>query len=189
MKRPTYICLLFVIALLTMTSCIDDVDFDQADGLQIEPVLVSSLAFFDAPAEEFIIDPDESNVTRDTLTNIGIFEDPFVVDNLVRAEFLFEITNSINRAFEAQIELLNDNLEVQHIITIAIPTSPQNQEVITEQIEVFENETLSALTMSTQIFFTLTLVPDPNLPDVDESTPGRLRLRSVGTFFLNIGSE
>ncbi|AXT19200.1 hypothetical protein D7030_13745 [Flavobacteriaceae bacterium AU392] len=185
-KSICYYIIVFITFCIFNTSCIEDIDFDQVDDLSLTPVLVSSLAFFDTPADVFILDPGQSNVTRDTLTNIGIFNDPFVVDELIRAEFLFEITNSINREFQTQVDFLNDDLELQHTFIIDVAASPNNEELITEHIEVFENDTLDALKASTQVFFTLTLIPNPNLPDVDENTLGRLRLRSIGTFFFNI---
>lgn len=184
--RPTFkYTLILATICLSAVSCSDGLDLDQSDDFAANPIITSNLAFFDEPAETFILDPEDLNVVRDTI-NLDIFNDPFVVDNLERAEFLFETTNSINREFQTRVEFLNDDFDLQHTFTIDVPRSPNNEAVVINRDEIFENETLTSLTASTQVIFILTLQEDTSLPEIDENTLGRLSLRSVGTFFLNI---
>lgn len=166
-------------------SCIEDLDFDQAEDFSAEPILVSSLAFFDEPASTFIIDQGDSNVITDTLS-VDIFNDQFVVDNLIRAEFFLETTNSINRVFQAQVDFFNDEFELQDTFTVDVLRSQNNADVITEFTKVFLDDDLESLKATTEIVFTLTLVEDTNLPPIDEDTLGRLLFNSRGTFFFRI---
>ena len=188
MKRITYIFASTVIIGSLLFSCVEDLDFDQAEEFTAEPVLVSSLAFFDEPASTFIIDLGDSNIISDTLS-VDIFNDPFVVDNLIRAEFFLETTNSINREFQAQVDFFNDEFELQDDLTIDILRSQSNTDVITEFTKIFTDTSLDALKATTQIVFTLTLIEDASLPPIDENTLGRIRLNSMGTFFFSIGTS
>jgi len=187
--KPTfrYILILATIC-FSVTSCFEGLDLNQSEDFESNPVITSSLAFFDESAQTFILDPGVSNVIRDTIS-LEIFNDPFVVDNLERAEFLFETINSINREFQSTVEFLNDDFELQHTFTIDVPRSPNNENIVMTREEIFENQTLESLTASTQVIFILTLQEDLSLPEIDENTPGRFSLRSVGTFFLNINSS
>lgn len=185
MKSIVRHSLLYITICFLIISCSDDIDTSQANSFRANPVLTSSLAFFDETAEVFILDPGVLNVITDTI-RIDVFDDPFVVNNLIRAEFLFETTNSIDRAFQARVEFFDANFNLQETFTINVPRSPNNQNVITNQQEIFEGQDLMSLTASTRVVFTLILEEDTNLPPVDENTPGRLSLRSQGTFFLDI---
>ncbi len=185
MKSIVRHSLLYIAICFLIISCSDDIDTSQANSFRANPVLTSSLAFFDETAEVFILDPGVLNVITDTI-GIDVFDDPFVVNNLIRAEFLFETTNSIDRAFQARVEFFDANFNLQETFTINVPRSPNNQNVITNQQEIFEGQDLMSLTASTRVVFTLILEEDTNLPPVDENTPGRLSLRSQGTFFLDI---
>lgn len=187
MKKAVYIfSTLFI--LCVSFSCLEDVDFSQAEDFFAEPSLAASLAFFDEPANTFIANPGVSNVVIDTVA-VDIFTDDFVVDNLIKAELFFETTNSINNAFIAQIDFYNDVFELQNAITIDIPASPLNTEDVTEDLVIFEDNSLEAFKQSTQIVFTLTLVEDVNLPPIDNNTLGRIIFKSSGTFFFRIGGD
>ena len=50
----------------------------------------------------------ELEEVSDTIANIEIFSEAFVIDNLVKAELVFEATNTINRTFGLQVEFLDD---------------------------------------------------------------------------------
>jgi len=168
-----------------ITSCIKDVDFQQAQNVAISPIFDVSLIYFQEPASSFVNDGVEMQVTQDTL-RIDIFSDQFIVDNLIKAEFLFEGVNTINRAYEAKIDFLDDNDALQHTFTLSIPASPNNIEIITEEIEIFEDNTLDALKMTTRLVFTLTLFDSDDGSILTENSPGLLRFRSKGTFYFNI---
>jgi len=82
---------------LTIISCVKDVDFDQAQNLSIKPEIISSLVFTEVEASQFSENGIEQQIVRDSISNIEIFEAQFIEDNLVKAEMIFETTNSINR--------------------------------------------------------------------------------------------
>ena len=116
-KEKAIWAFLSIIAIATLTSCIKDVDFDQAEDIVLTPVLTSSILFTEVEASRFSEDGMELEIVRDSVANIEIFTDEFVKDNLVKAELFFEVTNSINRTFNLQIEFVNDADELQHTLS------------------------------------------------------------------------
>ena len=76
-------------------SCSSDLDFNQVNNLKLEPVVVSNLASFDVQANQFVVGGVEQTVSGD-LMNFDVFKQPFLDQNLNRADFFFEINNTIN---------------------------------------------------------------------------------------------
>lgn len=177
---------LLVFSLMLLSSCVKDVDFDQADTFVIDPVIDSSFIFFNEPATSFLEeDGSEASVVLDTV-RVEVFTDDFIVDNLVKAEFTFEGINTINRAYTAAIDFLNDDDEIQHTTNLAIPASPTNQPIEVVVVETFEGIPLEAVKNSTQLAFTLELQASDDGTIIDENTVGDLSFRSKGAFYFLI---
>ena len=172
-------CFTFVLC-----SCFEDIDFNQTKDFQASPVLESSLIFFDEPANSFLDNTTEINVIQDFLV-IDFFNDEFIVDNLVKAEFEFESINTINRAFELQVDLCNGN-QLQHSFIIFQEASSNNTENRTSYIENFEDNTLQALKRTNILVFTLRILPGP---PINENTLGRIELKSLAAFYFKIGDN
>src|SRR4051812_13658296 len=96
-----------LIAASLLFSCSNDLDFDQVQDLKLTPVLVANLAYFDLPANK-IIDNGNAQVAAD-VDGFDVLKNKFASEHLKKAEFNFEIDNTINRAFSVAIVLLNDN--------------------------------------------------------------------------------
>ncbi len=175
--------------LLITTSCVKDVDFEQAENFSLNPVLETSVIYFNEPASTFFVNNagDEVAEAQDA-TVIDVFDDDFVIDNLVKAVFTFKITNSIERAFQTRIDFLNPEEEVQHTFTVNTVASINNQDVITDYIEVFEGDDLVNLKATNKIVFTAILFPSTDGSVINENTIGRIELKSKATFYLNINT-
>ena len=168
------------------TSCIKDVDFDQAEDIVLTPVITSSAVFTDIEASRFSENGIELETVNDTIANIEIFSDEFINDNLVKAELVFETNNSINRTFGIQIDFLNEANELLHTFNFDTLPSVNGSDVLTEYIEIFEDETLEALKLTTQIAITLRLYPSTDGSFLNENSLGRIELKSKGVFYFNI---
>jgi len=181
--------LIYIIMLLSLCSCVKGLDFDQADILTLNPVIESSIIYFNEPANTFFVDTngEEISLTQDE-TILDIFKDSFVTDNLEKAVFVFEMTNTINRNVVAQIDFLNLNEDILHTFTINASTSINNEEVITTHIELFQDDTLLALKATEKMVFTIILPPSIDGTLINENTEGRMELKSKATFFLNINT-
>lgn len=160
-------------------SCSSDLDFDQVNDLKLEPVVVANLATFDVPANEFVIGGTEQNVAGDVL-NFDVFKNSFLTDALTRADFFFEIDNTINRAYRVNLYLLDANNNPLYTIPFDVPAYTGVQNLVTKT-EIFQNAKLDLLKKTTKIGFVITMYPGPTL---SESSLGSLKLRSSATVYL-----
>jgi len=174
---------------IIIISCTKDVDFNQADRIVFSPVVVSSLIFFNESPSRFIDNGVEITTVTDSIKDISVLSDQFLVDNLIKAEFLFETTNSINRAFQVSVEFYNDTFELQESFSFTALESPLNEELVLNHTIIFEGDSLDALKTTTQIVLTLTLLPSGDGSVLDEDSLGEIRLRSIVTFYLVIDSS
>ncbi|MFV8343771.1 hypothetical protein [Flavobacterium sp. XS2P39] len=162
-------------------SCASDLDFNQANDLKLEPVFVSNFGHFDIPANQFVTNGVEQSITVDT-PEIDVFDDVFFKDNLERADFFFEINNTINRAYTLDLVYLDKNNQPLYSINFAIPAYNGVENLITKT-EVFENAKLDLLKSTTRMAFILKMLPGPI---VSENSTGSLKLRSSATAYLVI---
>ncbi|MFH6987683.1 hypothetical protein ACHRVW_08050 [Flavobacterium collinsii] len=165
-----------------ISSCSSDLDFDQTKDLKLEPAFVANLAYFDVPAASFIDNGTEQQIGFD-VQNFEIFKEKFFKDNLVKAEFDFEMENTINRAFTLNILLLNDNNQILQTITLAVPAYSGGSNVIKYPTEVFENQRLDLLKQSRKLGFVVVMAPGPPL---NGNSAGSLKLRSSATAYMVI---
>ncbi|WP_338356677.1 hypothetical protein [Yeosuana marina] len=170
------------LCVLVCVSCTKDVDFNQFNDLQLTPVFESSLVYIDEPANKFLVNGNETSYLQDSV-NIDFFNDSFVVDHLVKAEFLLETTNSINRRFMVEVDMFDDSNQLQHRFSFSSSESPDHSPLVTEHLEVFENDALDALKNTTKLVFTLYILPGE---PINETTLGRITLKSKGSFYLKI---
>lgn len=188
-KKITLNTLLGLCIMLCFSACIKDVDFEQAEDLSIAPALEVSVIHFDETARTFIDEDGLELITVQDSVNIEIFSDDFVVDNLIRADFLFETTNTINRAYEAEIDFYNDLYELQHNFNFEVGASTNNQDIFVEYVEIFEGQELEALKSTTNLVLTLTLQPSSNGSTLNEDSSGNLKLRSKASFYFEINTS
>lgn len=177
-----------ILLLLIVTSCVKDVDFEQADDLLISPVLESSLIFFDFPASEFEEPTGTAIVVVQDELELDIFNDEFLRDNLIKAEFFFEVTNSIDRSFRADIIMYDANSIVTHAFDIAV-TPDGNNEVVVTHTELFEDALLDQLKNTTRMQFVLSMFPSSTGIPLDATSIGNIKMRSKATLFFEIDTE
>ncbi|AWK04955.1 hypothetical protein HYN56_12240 [Flavobacterium crocinum] len=162
-------------------SCSSELDFDQIKDLKLEPVVVANLAYFDIPANQ-LIDDGSTNIAYD-VRNFTVFRDKFFNERLKKAEFDFEIENTIERTFALNMLLMNDQNEILQTISYTVPAYTGGSNVIKYPTEVFENERLNLLKQTTKIgFVVLVASGDP----LNSQSLGNLKLRSSATVYLVI---
>ena len=166
---------IFILSILSF-SCSSDLDFNQFNKLKLEPVFVANLASFDIPANEFVIGGIERNVAGDVL-DFNVFRNTYFNNALTKADFFFEINNTINRAFEIKLTLLDVNNTPLYTIPFDIPAN-----TTISKTEIFENAKLDLLKRTTKITFVFLLPPD--VPALSETSLGSLKLQSSATLYL-----
>ena len=169
---------IFILSILSL-SCSSDLDFNQVNDLKLEPVVLANLATFDVPANQFVSGGVEQNVAGDVL-DFNVFTDSFLNDSLTRADFFFEINNTINRAYKINLYLLDANNQPLYTIPFNVPAYTGVQNLVTQK-EIFENAKLAILKKTVKIGFVISMYPGPAL---SENSLGSIKLRSSATVYL-----
>jgi hypothetical protein len=170
--------ILAIIILVTLSlSCSSDLDFNQVNDLKREPILVTNLGAFDAPAALFTTGITQSAVTTD-FPIINIFEDLYFKESLVKVEFFFEFNNTINRAFEIELIFLDGGGTEIDSIPFDVPSYSGVPNLV-RKTETFEGADFELLKTATQITFVVKMLGSP-LPI---GSPGSLKLRSSATIY------
>lgn len=124
-----FIGILYVILLLT--SCLNDVDFDQVDDIEIYTDHNASLVYFDLDANDFLDDLNNEVVEISDTVSIPVFAGPYNENFLIQADFLFNITNTFTRSITLQYEFLDENNNsVYQVESINSTPSNFNEEYI-----------------------------------------------------------
>ncbi|MFA9187652.1 hypothetical protein AAGV33_05315 [Flavobacterium sp. FBOR7N2.3] len=172
----------FVLLIGCSFSCSSDLDFDQANDLKLKPTFVGNFSYFDAPATAFVAnDGSEYDLAFDN-QDFDVFRDKYLNDYLQRADFYFEINNTINRAYTLTIILMTENDEALTTIRFNVPAYSGTPNTIT-RTEIFENARLDLLKSTRKMGFQIAMAPGPAL---DKNSTGNLILRSNATAYLEI---
>lgn len=172
-------CVLFIACSF---SCSSDLDFNQVNDLKLEPVVVGNFSHFDVPATAFVAsDGSEYNLAFDD-QEFDVFRDKYLKSYLQKADFYFEINNTINRSFELSIVLMGANDNALETIKFIIPAYSGSSNLIS-RTEIFENARLDVLKSAKKIGFIIAMDPGPAL---DKNSTGSLILRSSATVYLEI---
>ena len=168
---------IFLVCVFSL-SCSSDLDFNQVNDLKLEPVFIANLATFDVQAHQFVDGGIEQTLSGD-LMDFDVFKQNFD-DNLDRADFFFEIDNTINRGFRINLFLLDANNNTLYTIPFDVPAYSGTQNLVTKT-EIFQDAKLDLLRKTDKIAFVVNLLPGPAL---SESSLGSLKLRSSATVYF-----
>lgn len=168
---------IFLVCVFSL-SCSSDLNFDQVNDLKLEPVFIANLATFDVQAHQFVTGGIEQTLSGD-LMDFDVFKQNFD-DNLEKADFFFEFTNTINRGFKVNLFLLDANNNPLYTIPFDVPAYSGTQNLVTKT-EIFQDAKLDLLRNTDKIAFVVTLLPGPAL---SESSLGSLKLRSSATVYF-----
>ncbi|MCG9793288.1 hypothetical protein [Flavobacterium algicola] len=181
-KKSTIRNILSVLLLVFLTpSCSSDLDFNQSEDLLLTPVIVANLTNFDVPAPDFVEGGVETTVAFE-VENFDVFRDTFFRDNLQQADFLFVITNTIDRDYVIELILYDIFNNVVDSIVFNIPASAGTPQVITEK-KTYQNASLDQLKRTDKMGFRITMLPGTPLT---ESSAGSLKLKSSATVYMEI---
>lgn len=180
MNRFPYIWFLWTIfAICVLVSCVKDVDFDQVNDFEMNPVVESSLVYSTFPVP--VWDSIPYTLTISDTTRIELFSNSFSVDNLGRAELYFETLSTASQSLSVKIHLLDDNYTVLDELLFSLSASSGEEEEVASAELVYSEERIETLTHVTQVIFYLTI---PDFGNRNEEA--YVKLRSKGTFYLDI---
>lgn len=160
-------------------SCSSDLDFNQVNDLVVAPVYVANLSSFDVPAKDFVTNGIEHSSGFD-MEKFDVFRDAFFSNHLTKAEFFFEINNTINRAYTLDLVLRDENYAVLYTTHLTVPAYSGTENKVT-YTEVFENAKLNLLKQTKTLGFVFTMTSGPALT---ENSTGNLTFKSSATVYM-----
>jgi len=163
-----------------LSSCVDNLDFDQVD-LDIAPIFTSPLVFLELDQNDFF-DADNS-VEITTVADISDFttlQSSVVQDNLTQAVFNIEAENRFDRSFLIEVDLLDDDNNVTYSFADYLITA--NDLNYTATTRIFPQSTPDFLN-STRMNIVVTILPSSN--QLDPNIPKTLKFKSAGIYYLS----
>lgn len=168
---------LAVLLFCGMTSCVKDVDFDQAGNITLQPEIQADLLIFEIDQKEFT-DPKTDlfrTVIRDTV-RLDFLDDSYIQDDLTKVEFSFRYRNSFPQSFRNKISFLSERNRLQHRVEFVVEPGSNGNSRITEKIEIIGPENIQVIKRSIKMVVEIEAVTN------DESFTGILRFESKGLF-------
>jgi hypothetical protein len=170
-----------VVVLILSFSCSSDLNFEQADQLNVKPVFTTNLVYFPVEANQFVINGAEQSVFS-YIANVDFFNTAFVRDDLVRTELYFRVKNTINRAYTYNITFLDANNTPIYNVNMVIPAY-DGTEIVEEKTEIFDSSKIDILKNTNQLIFSILMFPGPLLT---ATSPGRVELSSSVTAYFDV---
>ncbi|UTD16475.1 hypothetical protein HER15_13750 [Tenacibaculum mesophilum] len=179
-KKVKHFFILFV--LITHMSCIKDIDFSQAEDIEITPVIVASLVYANLD-QTSLVTPTGIEIARiREVSRLEVFNNEGAED-LNKIELNFEINNPFDRNFKLNFNFLDENNAVTYRVTsINIPKNTQTFN-FQEVIDVLSN---SSILNSTKIELILELLPSSDGTVIDINEPKKFTFKSAGTLYFKI---
>jgi len=182
MKKSNYIFFSIIIVSLFFTACIKDTDFDQTDEIEVTPALELDFVFFTLDANRFFdIDTGEYNLVVSDTTDFTFLNDDFTSENLLRAEFLFNTTNTFPVNFISKIEFLNASNQVFYEIQFPVNSGTINNPTVTEFIQIIEGSEIEDFTQANKVIVSI------NAASSVENLDGTFKFKSKTAYYLKIG--
>jgi len=175
--RPAFVAFL----LSCCISCVKDVDLDQAQDIELTPVVELDLIYFDLAPADFM-DPESGlvlNTLRDT-TEIRFLDDPDIGESLRQIDFFFRFNNSVERSFQVDFSFLSEASDTTYVTQTTVAPGLADSPVITEFEEVVVEPEIFELTRANRVVVTV-IFPDP-----DPTLEGNLNMQSKTTYYLEI---
>ncbi len=159
------------------TSCIKDIDFDQAGDISLQPEIQASLLIFEVDEGDFI-DPETNSqrlIIRDTV-RLEFLDDDYIQKDLEKVEFSFKFRNSFPQSFSNRILFLSENNSLQHEVIFNTDQSNMGNPVVSEKIEIIGPDRIQVIKRS------IKMVVEIRVNTNNQPFTGKLNFESKGLF-------
>jgi hypothetical protein len=130
-----YYIIIILIGLLSF-SCVGDLDFDQADDIFIEPVVLVSLIHFNADGIDFPGSVDQEVFNDES--EVHFFDSDFAEESITRVIIDYDMENTFDRDFSIAYNFLDNNDVIIHTTLLIIPANshPLESDIFEENINL-----------------------------------------------------
>lgn len=174
---PSIRVILLLILVSGLTSCVKDVDLDQAEDIRLRPDLQVDLLIFDVEASDFT-DPKSGlprTIIKDTV-RLEFLDDDYIQNDLSKVEFRFRYTNTFSNSFSSRIYFLSETNALQHQVDFIIAGGDKTAPVITEKIDFTGENDID------RIRRTIKMVVEIEVLTGGQPVDGNLQFQSKGLF-------
>lgn len=113
--------LLFIFGLV-IQSCTEDLNFSQADDLAVEPIVASSIFYFESTEE--IINIAGAGAFYNEIFTFEAFSEAFMDDKILDGTFTYQLENTTSKPLDIEIEFLDDSGNVLDLEQFSIAAEP-----------------------------------------------------------------
>ncbi len=169
---------------LLLFSCVKDVDFNDADNIAITPVVELDLVYFSLNAQDFFDEEiTNSSITLSDTTEIRFLDDTEVQESLLRTDFFFKFTNSIERSFDVDFQFISEDGQETYAHSASVNGGSLDNAVVTISEVTVEGQEILDLTGANRVVVNVTI------PSSSEELEGTLKLQSKTTYYLEIKEQ
>lgn len=181
MLLKRFLLSIIILSCIAIVSCVDNLDFDQVEDIEIFPTAEVDLIFFTLVTQNFddVDNSDMPQTERDT-TLVSFLDDSFLRENVTNIELTFRVDNSFVQSFTNRVTFLDANLNVMYAIDFNINASPSGEPVQSLLVDNISGAELEGFLSSNRIVNEVTLLPNDN-PII-----GELNFESKGLFQFRI---
>lgn len=101
-----YRVLFTFLLLLGMNSCVEKLNFDQYDDLEITPTVEASILYVESPERIINASPGQNFYSQDL--NFDAFSEDAFADRVLDGYMFYEIENTTSKELEATVEFLDE---------------------------------------------------------------------------------
>lgn len=174
-KHLFKIGLLFL--LISLVSCVKDVDMDQYEEIVIPPTAAIDLIYFDLSLEEFSVGSG-GNLRAVDESRLDFLDDDYIQTGLMRADFNFRFINTFENSFTANFLFRSPTNAIRHQIQIEIPAGSVNSPAVVDYTEIIDITQIEKIRKSIKVSVEIDMQEDPI------ATDGSLQLKSKGTYYF-----
>ncbi len=161
--------LLLLSVFFFMTSCVKEMDMDQAEEIVIPPSVALDLVYFTIDPSHFV--QAGPLVARDEV-RLEFLDDDYIRDGLMRADYNFIFINSFPQSFKANFTFLTENDVVRYRVNFVIPPGNPSSPATIDYTEIIDVDEISAIRESIKMDVSIEMVPN------GEAFEGQLQLKS-----------
>lgn len=143
-------------------SCVNDVDFDQVDDIEINTPHKVSLIYFSLDSTNFLDENGNETFVISDVTEFPFFNSSMNEDYLIQVDFEFEAINLFDRDISINLRMLDESANATYQFTPLVVTAGNSS---FSQVETLTGNDLAALVSSS--FIEMNIVLDSGAGTLD----------------------
>lgn len=165
--RLTLLSIFFV-----MTSCVKDMDLDQAQEIVIPPSVALDLIYSTIDSSDFFSTGASGSLVARDEVHLEFLDDDYIRDGLMRADYNFIFENSFTQTFNAKFTFLSENNLVKYRVDFVIPAGSSASPATIDYTEIIDVDEIKAIRESIKMIVEIEMVPN------GDAFEGELQLKS-----------